>query len=816
MRISFQWLSKYVKLKISPNELAEKLTSVGLEVEGIERLGGQFDNFVVGEIVSVRKHTNADKLSVCRVNIGMKNETSVEDVLKIVCGAPNVAAGQKVAVGLVGAVVPKNQHDPAGKPFTLSNVKIRGEESFGMICSEYELGIGEDAKGILVLDPSAKVGVPLAKHFGLDDVVFEIGITPNRPDCLSHIGIAREAAAVLKRKVDLPRTRIRENKEHIAKEFSVEVHTPEGCPRYSARLVSDIVVAPSPQWLQTSLRSVGLRPINNVVDITNFVMYEFGQPLHAFDGDLIHKKKIIVRNASEGDKFVTLDGIERSLTSSTLMIWDADRPIAIAGVMGGMNSEISGTTTSVFIESAFFNPSSVRKTAKRLGILSDAAFRFERGTDPNKTVDAVDRAASMLAEIAGGQVHRGVIDVYPRKIKERLIRVRTERVNKLLGTDISSAAMKKMLAPIGITMRPKPKGMMLCTVPTFRPDIEQEIDIVEEIARLHGYTKIEDKMVSNIDFSHRSSHADGSGKLRNALCGLGFNEVVTNSLLDESLVKPFSPNVVKIKNPISKDLSALRPSTVFSMLQAVFHNTNYGNSDLKLFEIGRTYEKVRQEDPEVFIHGYKEHRVISVCLTGKKDAVSWDSSSRFVDIYDLKGVVQVLLDKILLDKFQFIYYDSHSALTEETIVVEKDGTYVGFLGKVKADLLKKFSVESDVYVSELSVSELVQDQKKFRTYVPPTKFPSVRRDLAFIVARDVLFEAIERQVMMDGGHLLKDVTLFDIFEGKPLPEGKKSFAISVELNSAEKTLTEEEATTVIDRVVKGVSEAFNAELRSSS
>ncbi|HTR82010.1 MAG TPA: phenylalanine--tRNA ligase subunit beta [Bacteroidota bacterium] len=816
MRISFNWLSKYIKLKISPEKLAEKLTSVGLEVESIERLGGQFDNFVVGEIVSVRKHTNADKLTVCLVSVGKKRGSTADDILQIVCGAPNVTAGQKVAVGLVGAVVPRNQHDPAGKPFTLGNVKIRGEESSGMICSEYELGIGEDANGILVLDPSAKVGASLAKHFGLDDVVFEIGITPNRPDCLSHIGIAREAAAILKGKVELPRVHIRENAEQISKEFSVDVRNPEGCPRYSARLVTGVVVAPSPQWLQASLKSVGLRPINNVVDVTNFVMFEFGQPLHAFDGDLIHKKKIIVRNASDGEKFVTLDGIERTLTASTLMIWDADRPIAIAGVMGGMNSEISASTTSVFLESAFFNPSSVRKTAKRLGILSDAAFRFERGTDPNTTVDAVDRAASMLAEIAGGQVHRGVIDVYPKKIKDRRVRLRTERVNKLLGTNISAPSMKKMLASIGISTQSKSKGVMLCTVPTFRPDIEQEIDLVEEVARLHGYTKIEDKMMSNIDFSHRSSHGDALAQLRNALCGLGFNEVVTNSLIDQTLVKPFSPNVVEIKNPISKDLSALRPSTVFSMLQAVYHNINYGNGDLKLFEIGRTYEKVAKEIPTAFIQGYKENGVISVCMTGKRNTVSWNSSGRSIDIYDLKGVVQALLDKILLDKFQFIYYDSRSPLTEETIVVEKDGTYVGFLGKVKADLLKKFSVESDVYVSELSISELVQTQKKFKMYVPPTKFPSVRRDLAFIVAKDVLFEAIERQVVLEGGHLLKGVTLFDVFEGKPLPEGKKSFAISVELNSAEKTLTEDEAAKVIDRVVKGVSQAFGAELRSSS
>ena len=505
MRISLNWLRRYVQFKISPDELAQKLTSVGLEVEGIEDLGNTLKSFVIGEVLSVKKHPNADRLSVCivRVSGATKAGDSLSD-LQIVCGAPNVQAGQKVAVGLVGAIVPKNQHDPEGKPFTLSKVKVRGEESSGMICSEYELGIGKDAAGILVLDPAAKTGTPLANYFGLDDVALEIGVTPNRPDCLNHIGIAREAAPLLKKKLLIPKVKFQEDKsKNIKKSVSIEIRNTEACLRYSARLITNVKVAPSPQWLQSLLKSCNIRPINNVVDISNFVMYESGQPLHAFDYDTLRGSKIIVKNALDGEKFTTLDGTERTLSSSTLMICDGERTVAVAGVMGGLNSEISESTTSVLIESACFEQTSVRKTAKRLGISTDASYRFERGTDPNGTLFAADRASMLLAELAGGVVHGGAVDVYPKKIKERKINLRLSRVNKVLGTSIPASQIKKMLPPIGIKIQSASAGNFVCTAPTFRPDLEQEIDIVEEIARLHGYSNIPDSTATTIELSHR-------------------------------------------------------------------------------------------------------------------------------------------------------------------------------------------------------------------------------------------------------------------------------------------------------------------------
>ena len=814
MRISLNWLQRYIQFKISHEELAHKLTSAGLEVESIEQLGIALNRFVVGEVLSVQKHPNADRLSVCDVKIDEPGKSEPSS-LQIVCGAPNVLAGQKVAVGLIDAIVPRNQHDPEGKPFTLSKVKVRGVESNGMICSEYELGLGKDASGILVLDNSAETGTPLAKHLGLNDTVFEIGVTPNRPDCLSHIGIAREAAPLVGKKLISPKIKVQEEKgSDIKKSISIEIRDTKACLRYSARLITNIKVAASPQWLQSLLKACNIRPINNIVDISNFVMYESGQPLHAFDYDNIRGKKIIVKNALEGEKFTTLDGMERTLSSSTLMICDNERPVAVAGVMGGQNSEISDSTTSVLIESACFEHSGIRKTAKQLGISSDASYRFERGTDPNGTVFAADRATMLMAEIAGGRIQKGVVDVYPRKIKERKIRLRISRVNKVLGTNIQAARVQKMLVPIGIDVRLSSKENLICTVPTFRPDIELEIDIIEEIARLYGYTNIPDTMVTAVDFSHRISGRDTVDEIRRTLEGLGFNEVVTNSLIEDSIAKLFSGSIVQIKNPISKDLSALRPSTVCSMLQTVFYNSNYGTKDIRVFEIGRTYERVDKNNLKTVIPGFLEKKVLSLCLTGRKSGLGWYSDDRLVDIYDIKGVVEGLLNKILLDKFHFIYYDSRSPLTEETIAIETNGTYVGFLGKVKVELLKKFSLESDVYIAELNIEELNLEGRDFRSYIPSSKFPLITRDLAFIVEKNILAEDVSELIQSSGAPLLKKATLFDLFEGEPLKAGKKSLAFALELNSVEKTLTEGEADRAIKKIVSDVCTKFGAELRS--
>ena len=814
MRISLRWLEKYVKFNITPEALAERLSLVGLEVEEVDHLGRQYEGFVVGEVLSVRKHPNADRLTVCSVNVTVANQESVSP-LQIVCGAPNVAEGQKVAVGLAGAVVPRNQHDPEGKPFTLSKVKVRGEESNGMICSEYELGLGADSNGILVLPDDAEIGEPLAAHLGLDDVVLDVSVTPNRPDCLSHLGVAREVAAILKKKLVYPTVRVREEKNSSAqKSLRVEVRNKKDCPRYSARIVRDVVVGPSPDWLQASLRSVGVRPINNIVDITNYVMYESGQPLHAFDAEHIRGNTIIVRSANEGELFTTLDKKEHQLSASTLMICDAERTIAIAGVMGGLNSEISSGTKNVVIESACFEARSVRKTAKQLGVSTDASYRFERGTDPEGTVTAADRAASLMAEFAGGKVLQGAVDVRGGRPKARNITLRIERANRLLGTNISAEEIKKHLVSIGIAVRSMPKGALACTPPSYRPDLIEEVDLIEEIARLHGYIRIEDKMSTAFDLSNRVSASNATENVRALLEGMGFNEVVNNSLVDESIARMFSDNIVTIKNPISRELSAMRPSSICGLLQTVHHNSNHGTKDLHIFEIGKTYEKGVGSTPPGPVPGYSEKYFLSLCICGRKEGLSWGSDDKDVDIFDMKGLVGALLGKILLDKFRFIYYDSRSALTEQTIVVEKDGTYIGFLGKVKPELLKKFSIETDVYVSELSLVELTADQGMRREFHPSSKFPVVTRDLAFILDKSVREEDVDLQIRQTAGPLLKDLTLFDVFVGEPLKVEKKSFAFSLQLNSSEKTLTEHDTEAVVDRVVRGMKEKFGAELRS--
>lgn len=815
MRISVNWLRRYIQFKLSTDQLAQQLTSVGLEVESMEYLGKVFSGFVVGEVVAVQKHPHADRLTICEVRIARGHRDVSCATLQIVCGAPNVAVGQKVAVASVGAVIPHNQHDPGGISFTLSKLDVRGVESNGMICSEYELGLGDNAEGILILESNAKVGTPLANHLGLDDSVLEVAVTPNRPDCLSHIGVAREVAAIVGGKVKTPRVNLREEKSSsIHKDISVEIRNRSECPRYTARLVKDVNVKASPKWLQTILTAVDLRPVNNIVDITNFVMMEAGQPLHAFDYDKISGRKILVRNAEEGEPFTALDGKNHLLTASTLLICDAERPVAIAGVMGGMNSEISGTTKNVLIESAYFEPSGIRNSVKKLGLSSDAAYRFERGTDPEGTQYAADRASQLMAELAGGKIQKGIVDVYPRKIRRRAITVRCERINLVLGTNLSDGVVKKVLMPLGIRAVARRRGNLRCHVPTFRPDLEQEIDIIEEVARRIGFSSIGDKMATAVDFSVKAKAQSRLAEIRQFLEGAGFNEVVTNSLVDADVARSFSSSIIQLRNPVSVELSAMRPSSVYSMLQTVSSNSNYGTRDLRLYEIGRTYRKVDRAEPNV-IAGVEEKSVLSLCMTGRRSEITWASTDEPVDIYDLKGVVESLLNKILLDKFQFIYYDSRSSLTDQTIAVEKNGTYVGFLGKVKAELLGKFSLENDVYVSELSIRDLIPQERAIRSYSPASRYPVVSRDLAFILDQRTLAEDVRQCMLEAGGKLLTKATVFDVFEGTPLPENKKSLAFSLQLNSAERTLTEEEIEQVVARVVAGVTKNFGAELRGA-
>ncbi len=810
MRISYNWLKRYIDVHVSPENLAAKLTAIGLEVEAVEHLGKEFDGFVIGEVLDVQKHPNADQLSVCQVQLS-DNETTHQ----IVCGAPNVAKRQKVIVGLPGATIPRNQHDLNGKPFVLSTVTIRGVESHGMICSEYELGLGDDKNGIKVLHTKAKNGTPLAEFLGLNDVAFEIGITPNRPDCLSHIGIARDIAAAYKKKYLRPKIQMTENKKIAASGIAkIKIENTKDCPRYAARIIRNVKIQQSPEWLKRLLTAAGLRPINNIVDATNFVMLEYGQPLHAFDYDTLARHTIVVKNAMRGEKFTTLDGKQHELDGTELMICDGEKSVALAGVMGGLNSEISDSTSTVLLECAYFSPTSIRRTAKKLGISTDASHRFERGTDPNIVDEASARAAGLIAEFSGGEVLKGCIDVYPKKISPKKISLRVKRVNSILGTEISSKEIKNLLEVIEIqTEKGKKQYTFVCTVPTFRPDIEQEIDLIEEIARHYGYDNIDDQTTGEVVFNKPEKSEQRCGEIRNWFESNGFNEIMTNSLIDATVASLCGSDTIKVKNPLSVELQVLRPSLLPTMLQSIAHNFNHGATRLQLFEIGTIFSTISGKVRSSYVDGYFEQNTLGICLSGEAYPLSWHTKSRKVDIYDVKGIVESLFGKLGLDNIHLICYDALSSLTESTIGVEINNTYVGFIGKCKRELLEKFKIEHDVFYAELNLDAVLKFDVK-RTFKEFSKFPTVVRDVAFLVRKDIPVGDIETVIRTSGSPLVTAVTLFDIFEGKSIGEGNKSVAFSLSINSFEKTLTDDEIEKIINKIVHSVTSTFGATLRS--
>jgi phenylalanyl-tRNA synthetase beta chain len=809
MRISLSWLQRYIDIPYKPEDLAQRLTMVGLEVESIERLGEKYNKFFVGEVLEVTKHPNADKLTVCKVNLG-------DSVQQIVCGAPNVAAGLKVAVGLAGAIVPHNQHDPAGKPFQLSSVTLRGVESQGMICSAYELDRGDEKNGILILDAKAKVGTPLAKYFGLDDVVFEIGITPNRPDCLCHIGIAREIAAFSGKKLVLPTFRVKESKRHISKFASVRIVDKVNCPRYTARVLIGAENGSSPQWMQDLLTAVGLRPVNTIVDITNFVLMEYGHPLHAFDYDKLDEHAIVVRCAKEGEKFVTLDHKERALRSDTLMICDTTKPVAIAGVMGGLTSEISDTTKNVLLESAYFKPQSIRRTSKTVGLSTDASQRFERGADPNATRWAADRAIALMQELCGGEVLRGVIDVYPKKIVPSVLSLRVKKTNEVLGTNLTEKKIITFLKKLNITAVRSTKqdgGTIQFKVPTNRPDLEREIDLIEEVARLFGYDNIETKTRSFISFGEQPPQTELSDEIRHWLIGRGFHEVVANSMQDVSSASLVHQNVVRVANPISKDMEALRTTLVVGMLQIIRHNLFHGSKNLRLFELGRVYSQNPALKGRTWNNGIIEEKRLIMALSGQNEPLGWDKQPRSTDFFDLKGEMEGLFKKIFLDKFKFIPYSNTRTLTQSGLDIEINGVVRGFAGKVKDELLKRFEIEQDVFVLELTIDDIDAAIYHEKKYCALPKYPSVTRDLALVVDDAVPVESLMQTVKEVGGQLVKSVELFDIYRGNQIAKGRKSCAIALEFRSEEKTLEQGEVDAIVENILRHVTSKFQATVR---
>ncbi len=797
MKFSLNWVKEYIPgLEIgSIKELNAKMISAGLDIESIESEGEKFKSFVVGKVVEKTKHPDADKLNVCKVDVG------TGELLNIVCGAPNVDAGQLVCVAKIGSIVPNGG-------FEIKKAKLRGVLSEGMICSAKELNLSDDHDGIMVLDSNAKIGQSFAEYIGADDYIYEIGVTPNRGDLLSHIGIARDIAAAYNIKSILPEVTLTEDSEKAQDNIHVEIDNKHFCKRFRARVIKNVKVKESPEWLKKKLTAIGLRPRNNIVDITNYVMMETGQPMHAFDYDKIKGKKIIVKTAKEGDKFTTLDSKERVLNQESLMICDAERYLSIAGIMGGENSEITDTTTNIMLETAYFDSVNIRLNAKKLVLATDASHRFERGTDINMVEYASDRASQLFAEVAEGNVLQGFAEVYPACFTYVEIELDVKNVNRILGLSLNEEEVIKLLAKIDIECEGEKFHKLMFKVPEFRRnDIAAEIDLIEEIARIYGYDNI--PMESSFRFSvsesnYNSEYIEFVQKVKNYFFGRGFNEILTSSQQEDAKLKTFGHNTVKISNPGSSEMNSMRVNLFYGMLNVIKNNHNHSGKDipLKFYETGRVFFDE--------VHKFREEDKLSVGLCGRYDLKSFDSKERDFDIFDLKGEIDMFLENMNV-KIKSTSYEEVGI----KIKYETRDNYAGELFRVESNLLKSLNIEIEkpVYIAEFNLESLYKAQKKSTVYEPISKFPAVKRDLSFVVEKNVVFKDIKDVITKSGGKLLTGLRLFDIYEDKKLGNNT-SLAFSLEFSSFEKTLADEEINPIISKIVKNLERELKAQLRS--
>ncbi len=806
MKISYNWLKQFIKTDWDSEKTASMLTDLGLEVEGIEKyqsVKGGLEGIVVGHVLTCVQHPNADKLKITTVDLG--DGTPIQ----IVCGASNVAAGQKVPVATIGTTL----YDSEGKSFEIKKGKIRGEESHGMICAEDELGLGDSHDGIMVLDPKLNPGTPAAQVFSIEnDEVFEIGLTPNRADAMSHWGVARDLRAGMLQNdehIELITPSVTSYKiEKRTLKIDVKVNDSKLVPRYCGVTISDLKIGTSPAWLQNRLKAIGITPKNNVVDVTNYVLHELGQPLHAFDASKIHGK-IIVQNATEGTKFTTLDDVERTLSAEDIMICDDKGPLCIAGVLGGKNSGVSDSTTSIFLESAYFNPVSVRKTAKRHAINTDASFRFERGIDPNITEYALKRAAILIREVAGGEMTSDIIDVYPKKVEDHQVLLNLEKVNKLIGQVIPDDVVKKILVSLDIKVNSITKTGLGLIIPAYRVDVTREIDVIEEILRVYGYNNINFTQKLNASTSHSSRTEDYKVQniVANLLAGNGFNEMMANSLtspsyvsLSESLNE--SNNVIML-NPLSNDLSAMRQSLLFSGLEAVSFNINRRNNDLKLFEFGKTYHKL--------LSGYQENNHLTLFMTGDRVSESWTVAQKPSDFFLFKSYIFGVLERLGISK-SIITSPLKTDVFAEGMTLELGSSTMVEFGTVKKSILKHFDIKQDVFFADFNWNSILkQISNNNIKFTEISKYPEVRRDLALLIDNSVEFAKIFDLAKKSEKNLLKEVNLFDVYEGKNLPAGKKSYAVSFILQDNTKTLTDSQ----IDKVMSKLTQSFETELGAS-
>lgn len=805
MLISVNWLREFVDFDFNLEELDNVLTMLGVEVESVIDYNKKYDKFFTAHVLTCEKHPKADKLSLCTVTTGG------EEVHKIVCGAPNVAAGQKVILGTLGAVVPVGG-------FKLEKRKIRDYESCGMICAQTELDCGDDDSGIWVLPEDTPIGVPLAKFLNMDDIVLEVGLTPNKADCLSHLGIARELAAKLRQKVRMPLTKPEADVYEIGDMISVDIQSPENCPRYSCRIVKDVTIKESPDWLKNKLIKVGLRPVNAAVDVTNLILMEQGQPLHAFDYDTIDGKKIIVRNAKADEKFTTLDGKERTLDDTMLMICSESRSLAVGGVMGGENSEITGSTKTILLESAYFNPTNVRRTAKKLGIMSDSSYRFERGTDVENVLNCLDRAAQLIAELCDGHLLGGAIDMYPNPIKNIEVIMRYAQARKVIGIDISNAEMKEMLLAFGFKLVQDNDESITVEVPHRRNDIFGEIDLIEEIARLFNYDNITPDFTSTINFSGEGVHSSLAipplrAKINKYMIARGFNQILTQNMVDPRSAALFTDNPVAIANPLGEELSLLRPSMIPSALKVISANHRKGNQSVKLFEIGKSFENVDAKTP-TFIPGKAEKEEMVITITGNYADAQWGTPDRKVDFFDLKGIAEELIANFRWNFLKFAPIAEESKVfTQNTLCVKIKNEIVGYIGEINKPVLKQYDIELPVYMIWLNLKPIYNAKQTKPYYAPVSPYPAVTRDLAFVLNSDINAGDLLKDIQSNAGKYLKNVNIFDLYAGKNIGEGKKSIAFSLSYQAPDKTLVDSEVEESINKVVSSIETKFGAQLR---
>ena len=809
MKISHKWLQEYINLPYSTNEIAEMLTNTGLEVEKVEHfqsVPGGLEGLVIGQVEEIRKHPNADKLSLTKVNAG------AEELLNIVCGAPNVAEGQRVIVAPVGTTIyPIN-----GDPFTIQKTKIRGEASEGMICAEDEIGLGESHEGIMVLDETYEVGKPLTDYMNVyTDTIYEIGLTPNRGDAFSHIGTARDLFASLKfhkgnsKEITYPDVSTFKPESNDSP-IEVIIENPKACPRFAGLFLTNVEINPSPEWMQNRLKAVGVRPINNVVDITNYVMLEYGKPLHAYDADQVEGGKVIARNAKKGERFTTLDEVERKLDESDLMICDVEKPMCIGGVFGGLNSGVTENTRNIFLESALFNPKTLRKTSTNHGLRTDAALHFEKGIDPEVVTPAIKRAALLMKEYANATISSDMIDVYPKEIKMDDIHVTYENVHRLIGVELSREDIHSILESLDFKITQQTdEGFTVC-VPGFRTEVTREADVIEEILRIYGYNNIEiPRTIHSVITDHSKNENETFRKLvTNNLSARGFHEIYSNSITQSKYVEKVGDhlvsNMVKLQNHSTVELDILRPHMVFGGLESLAYNLNRQQNSIQFFEFGQTYKVENAE--------YIETSKLSLWVTGNVVSDSWNQKSKETDYYYLKGIAQYLLAQFDIKKTRWSVFEND--LFEYGQYIETSGEVIGFCGLLQKSVTKLFEIKQPVYYAEFDWNGLLKLRKvtdlKFKHI---SKFPAVQRDLAVILDDEVEYELLAKIAKQMGQPLLGNIKLFDNFKHEKIGVGKKSYGLSFTFQNNNRTLTDNEIDEIMLKLMKKYESELNAEIR---